>query len=93
VRELIALGIADRERIRALGRIASSCLHVYDAMFARPVTRIGDIATKTKQSSNTVVRMLEHLQGLRIVEEVTGNKRNRVYRYPAYLEILGREGD
>jgi len=92
-RELIALGVADRERIRALGRIASSCLHVYDAMLARPITRIGDIATKTKQSNNTVVRMLEHLQGLLIVEEVTGYKRNRVYRYPAYLEILGREGD
>jgi Fic family protein len=93
VRELIALGAADRERIRALGRIASSCLHVYDAMFARPITRIGDIAAKTKQSNNTVVRMLEHLRALRIVDEVTGYKRNRVYRYPAYLEILGREGD
>ncbi len=93
VRDLNQLGASDRERIRSLGRVASSCLHVYDAMFARPVTRIGDIAGRTRQSYNTVVRMLEHLQKLGIVEEVTGYRRNRVYRYPAYLEILGREGD
>ena len=93
VRALNALGATDRERIRLLGRVASSCLHVYDAMFARPVSRIGGIAKLTKQSNNTVIRMLEHLQELGVVEEVTGNRRNRVYRYPAYLEILGREDD
>jgi len=93
VKDLNALGAADRERIRSLGRVASSCLHVYDAMFARPVSRIGDIATLTKQSNNTVVRMLEHLQTLHIVEEVTGYRRNRVYRYPRFLEILSREED
>jgi Fic family protein len=93
VRALNALGASDRERIRALGRVASSCLHVYDAMFARPVARIGHIAAVTRQSNNTIVRMLEHMQTLGIVEEVTGYKRNRVYRYPAYLEILGREED
>ena len=93
VKDLNALGASDRERIRSLGRVASSCLHVYDAMFARPVSRIGDIANLTKQSNNTVVRMLEHLQALHIVEEVTGYRRNRVYRYPRYLEILSREED
>lgn len=93
VKELNELGAADRERIRALGRVASSCLHVYDAMFARPVSRIGDISARTKQSNNTVARMLERLQALHIVEEVTGYRRNRVYRYPRYLAILGREED
>ena len=93
VKDLNELGAADRERIRSLGRVASSCLHVYDAMFARPVSRIGDIVARTKQSNNTVVRMLERLQELHIVEEVTGYRRNRVYRYPRYLAILGREED
>lgn len=93
VRALNALGASDRKRIRTLGRIASSCLHVYEAMFARPVARIGHIAAVTAQSNNTIVRMLEHLQALGIIEEVTGYRRNRVYRYPAYLEILSREED
>ena len=90
---LNGLGSSDRARIRELGRIAPSCLQVYEAMFARPVARIGHIAAITRQSNNTIVRMLEHLQKLEIVEEVTGNKRNRVYRYPAYLDILSREED
>ena len=93
VRALNALGANDRKRIRALGRIASSCLQVYEAMFARPVARIGHIAAVTRQSNNTIVRMLDHLQALGIIEEVTGYRRNRVYRYPAYLEILSREED
>lgn len=93
VHALNALGALDRARIRELGRIASSCLQVYEAMFARPVARIGHIANVTRQSNNTIVRMLQHLQTLGIVEEVTGHRRNRVYRYPAYLEILSREED
>ena len=93
VKALNALGNQDRERIAGLGRIAPSCLQVYQTLFRRPVMRIADIGAITAQSANTVNKMLGELTRLGIVEEVTGQKRNRVYQYSAYLAILNRESD
>lgn len=88
---LTALGEADRERIRGLGRVAPSALQVHQALFARPVTNIPAIGAVTGQSPHTVNKMLDAMIALGLVREVTGMKRNRIYEYSAYLELLNRE--
>lgn len=88
---LSALGDADRERIRSMGRIASSALQVHQALFARPVTNIAAIGNATGQSPHTINKMLDAMIELGMVREVTGMKRNRIYEYSAYLELLNRE--
>lgn len=90
---LHALGEADRERIRGLGRVAPSALQVYQAMFARPVTTIAAICNGTGQSPHTVNKMLDAMIGLGMLRELTGMKRNRIYEYSAYLELLNRDGE
>lgn len=90
---LNALGEADRERIRSLGRVAPSALQVHQAMFGRPVTTIPAIGAVTGQSPHTVNKMLDAMIELGLVREVTGMKRNRIYEYTAYLELLNREGE
>ena len=92
-RALTALGDADRERIRSLGRLAPSALHVHRAMFGRPVTTIPALCATTGQSPHTVGKMLDAMIGLGLVREVTGMKRNRIYEYTAYLELLNRESE
>lgn len=88
---LSALGDADRERIRTMGRIASSALQVHQALFARPVTNIAAIGNVTGQSPHTINKMLDAMIELGMVREVTGMKRNRIYEYSAYLELLNLE--
>ncbi len=88
---LTALGDADRERIRTLGRVAPSALQVHQAMFARPVTTIPAICTATGQSPHTVSKMLDAMIKLGLVRELTGMKRSRIYEYTAHLEQLNRE--
>lgn len=90
---LNALGEADRERIRSLGRVAPSALQVYQAMFGRPVNTIPAICATTGQSPHTVNKMLDAMTELGLVREVTGMKRNRIYEYSAYLELLNREDE
>ena len=89
---LNALGESDREHIRALGRTTSSALQVHQALFARPVTTIPAIGAVTGQSPHTINKMLDAMIELGLVREVTGMKRNRIYEYSAYLELLNREG-
>ena len=41
----------------------------------------------------TVNAALEQLQALNLVKEITGRRRNRVYAYRAFLDILNEGGD
>jgi len=41
---------------------------------------------------NTVARSLDALQGLGIIKEITGKKRNRLFVYAKYFERLNQVG-
>lgn len=90
---LNALGEADRDRIRGIGRIAPSALQVHQALFARPVTTIPAIGAVTGQSPHTISKTLDAMIALGLVRELTGMKRNRIYEYTAYLSLLNRDDD
>lgn len=90
-RALTDLVSADRRRIVALGRHAPSAMLVFDALARRPVRSIPHICAETQQSQTTVGTTMARLQGLDLVRELTGLKRNRVFGYTAYLELLNRE--
>ncbi|MFH1495612.1 MAG: Fic family protein [Pseudomonadota bacterium] len=89
---LTKLGDTDREHIKSLGRVSPSALQVHQAMFGRPVTTIPAICATTGQSPHTVNKMLDAMIELGLVRELTGMRRNRIYEYTAYLELLNREG-
>lgn len=56
------------------------------------MTNIAAIGNVTGQSPHTINKMLNAMTQLGMVREVTGMKRNRIYEYSAYLELLNREG-
>ena len=85
---LLELFARDRERIQGLGRRAASALRVFDALRRRPLATLPDLAARTGVSYPTVARAIESLESLGIVREITGRKRERVFAYRAYLEIL-----
>ena len=81
----------DRSLIGGLGRQAGSILRVHQSLIERPVGSIGRIAQRTGLSAPTVASALGVLEGLGIVGELTGRRRNRVFAYERYLAVL-REG-
>jgi Fic family protein len=85
---LEALAGADREKIHSLKRAAGSALHVHHELLSRPVTTSRVLEKATDLSHVTVNKALDHLCDLGIVKELTGQKRNRVFSYKAYIEIL-----
>ena len=46
------------------------------------------VCTRLGATPSTVGRLLDDLAALGIVDEVTGRRRNRVYRYSPFLDIL-----
>ena len=81
----------DRKKIRDFGRKASSALRIHGVLQGRPIANIPFLSSRTKISPPTVTSVLEALQKVGIVKEVTGRKRNRLYAYEKFLDIL-RQG-
>jgi Fic family protein len=88
---LLTLVNADRERVAALGRSASSALAVHQSLQRQPVTTAAALVKDTGLALATVNRVLVQLGALHVVEELTQRQRNRVFSYRAYVEALNAE--
>ncbi|GAA5181475.1 Fic family protein [Niveibacterium umoris] len=92
--QLSALHAADKARLPALGRLAGSATQVLDALVARPIANVNAITQATGLTPATVGKALDALEHtLGIVRELTGNRRNRVFAYSAYIALLNQETD
>lgn len=88
-RRLNGLAHDDRDRIeREAGRVASTALRLHQALLERPLQAAQQLAQRTKLSIPAVNTGLGVLEGLEIVREVTGRKRNRLFSYAPYIQIL-----
>lgn len=85
---LVSLFARDRERVMTAGRTANSLLRVFDALRERPIANATTVSERSGVSLPTVNRMLEQLQGLGIVTELTGRKRDRLFSYAEYIRVL-----
>jgi len=54
----------------------------------RPITASNWLVEKAGMTPATVNKSLEHLERLGIVRQLTSRKRNRIFRYAGYLEIM-----
>ncbi|MEZ5357502.1 MAG: Fic family protein [Candidatus Zixiibacteriota bacterium] len=78
----------NRELIEKSRRKVNSILRVYDSFSQKPVSTISKIAKHVGLTIPTVTAAIKELEKLNIIEEVTGRKRNRIYRYAEYMDIL-----
>jgi Fic family protein len=89
-RQLLDLSKQDRNKISGLGRAAASTLQVHRALMEHPIATSGSLVEKTGITPATVNKALGHLQQLGIVKELTAQKRNRLFSYAGYIEIMSR---
>ena len=87
-RRLVALFEEDRARVQTRGRRAGSARRVHDAMRARPLANLPDVARRADLSFPAAAAGMEVLVALGIARELTGKKRNRVFAYDRYLALL-----
>lgn len=89
-RQLTDVSNKDHMKIKVLGRAAASALQLHRALLERPIATPGWLVEKTGISPATVNKALGHLDRLGIVREMTAQKRNRLFSYTEYVEIMNR---
>jgi Fic family protein len=88
---LLGVTDADRTRIAALGRAATSALAVHRALQRQPIASAGTLVKATRLTPATVNKSLAHLERIGVISELTNRQRGRVFSYSHYVEILGTE--
>lgn len=86
---LVALFKEHEARIQSEGRAASTMLRVARALQQRPLLTLGEVSARAALSFPAVAKGMAGLTRLGIARELTGRRRNRVFAYDKYLEILG----
>ena len=88
--QLLDLSNRDRDKINGLGRAAPSTRQIHRALMEHPIATSSSLAEKTGITPATVNKSLGHLEQLGIVRELTARKRNRLFSYADYIEIMSR---
>ena len=88
--QLLELSNRDRDKINGLGRAAASTLQIHRALMEQPIATSSSLVEKTGITPATVNKSLGHLEQLGIVKELTARKRNRLFSYAGYIEIMSR---
>jgi Fic family protein len=82
---IVALQERDRHEVTDLG---GNALKLLDHLFQQPLVSINAVRAHLSVSFPTASRLVSAFEGLSILEEVTGYRRNRMFRYTEFLSLF-----
>ncbi len=87
-RRILSIFEQDQRAIEKLGRPTASALRVHQFLQSKPILSVPLAAKELGLSAPTIRKSVEHLVSLGIVREITGKKRDKLFVYKEYLDIL-----
>lgn len=91
IEKLSALREKNTTLIRSAGRASTNLLRIFSYLEENPIIEIAKTADALSLSFNATSLAITKLCDMGILSKSSGNKRNRIFSYEAYLEIL-RDG-
>ncbi len=87
-RGILELFQNDQRRIERLGQAIGTTLRIFKLLQCMPLISISRASQETHISVPTVTAALARLQELGIVREITSKRRDKLYSYEKYIDIL-----
>ena len=78
----------DRSVLGSLGRRSGSALRAHEALMRRPILTIREIERQSGLSRSAAASATEDLVQMNMTREITGRRRDRIFAYAEYLDIL-----
>jgi Fic family protein len=89
---LAALFEKDLRLVSETGRAGKASLRAaFEALRERPILNLAELSKASALSFPTASKAIEKLAALGIARELTGQRRNRLFAYSAYLDLLTPE--
>ncbi|MBI3246543.1 MAG: Fic family protein [Deltaproteobacteria bacterium] len=90
-RAILALREQHREMIMQQLSSTANGLKLLDYLFERPLLSIRMVAQHLNCSYGTAGSIIQQLEKLNILREITGQQRNRLFRYDPYIALFDRQ--
>ena len=93
-RRILVLREDHRTKVtEGLGRAAGNGHKLLEYLYQRPIVSVADVQALTATTYTAANNLVSRLAALGIVAEATGYRRNRLFRYQAYIELFGESGN
>lgn len=76
------------ERIKSLKSRSGDARKVIDHLFQRPIVDASKVAQIIEKRPATAYKLIESLEKLDIIKEITGAQRGKLYSFEAYLKLF-----
>ena len=87
------LDMRETHRIRIIekaGGRSANALKLLDQLFGQPVTSIKSVETNIQTTFHTANKLVNQLVQFGLLQEMTGQKRNRLFIYQPYMNLFNR---
>lgn len=90
--------VALRERHRSLitdrlGRVAGNGLRVLETLYTQPIISVNRVMELTGTTYPAAAALVSRMVEAGLLSEITGNARNRRYRYGDYIDLFSERSD
>ncbi len=85
---IMNLQIEHRKQINSLGRTSANSLRLLDLLYQKPLIKVPKVAINLGLSQPAARKAINNLQELKILTEISGKRRDRVYFYESYMGII-----
>jgi cell filamentation protein, protein adenylyltransferase len=86
-RVIVSLREGQRAQIQEQG-LPTNALRLLDLLYERPLIDVGLAKSRLNMAFATANKLIEQLQALGFLDEVTGRKRDRIFRFAPYLALF-----
>ncbi len=87
-KKILTLFEEDRKKIVRLGKGAATCLKIHDVLQEKGILSLPEAVARLQLSYPTINKAITNLEKLKITQEMTKRKRNRLFSYEGYLSII-----
>jgi Fic family protein len=87
-RAILQLREQHRQATAELGASGGTAARLLDYLFEQPIVSVRMIEKKLGCAYVTAGKLVDQFMGLRLLKEITGQQRNRRYRYEPYLALF-----
>jgi len=87
-KKIIKLKEEDIKKISTLGRSTPKAVLIFDYLFHTPILTMKDAERITGLKNPNALSLIKKMINLGILKEITGKKRNKVFRYQGYVNLF-----
>jgi Fic family protein len=76
------------QKISTLKKASATAIRLLDLLYSQPLVSVPSVAKKLKVTAPAARKAINNLEKLKILKEISGKKRDRVYLYEPYFSII-----